>query len=213
MKIIIFSTLSRALLFLKRGELLYFMRLSYVRLISNFCFYLHKTYSMSDVDWPNLIKSYRGGQSTTIDSTTVSMNGQGTWHNKLFLSNLFLGAPHRNEPMDARLYKQQFLLQYLLSLFALGQFDIVWSPLSNVNYKISQIYKTFPVGSSFQNKPVNHLHLKFENFALDKLYIFWIPLAQLVPYEPKKNWRGSQKVPESSPQTKKRKRPKIVLRL
>ena len=78
MKIIIFSTLCRALLFLKRGELLYFMRLSYVRLISNFCFYLHRTYSMSDVDWPNLIKSYRGGQSTTIDSTTVFMNGQGT---------------------------------------------------------------------------------------------------------------------------------------
>ena len=47
-----------ALLFLKRGELAYFMRLSCVSLISNFSFYLHRTYSMSDVDWPNLIKSY-----------------------------------------------------------------------------------------------------------------------------------------------------------
>ena len=46
------------LLFLKRGELAYFMRLSCVSLISNFSFYLHRTYSMSDVDWPNLIKSY-----------------------------------------------------------------------------------------------------------------------------------------------------------
>ena len=181
------------------------MRLSYVRLISNFRFYLHRTYSMSDVDWPNLIKSYRGGQSTTIDSTTVSMNGQGTWRNKLFLSNLFLGALHRNEPMDARLDKQQIFLQYLVLLFALGQFDIVWSPLSNANYKISQIYKTFPVGSSFQHKPVNNLHPKYENFAFDKLYIFWIPLAQLVPYEQKNFWRGSQKVPQNSLKQKREK--------
>ena len=110
----------RPLFFLKRGELLYFMRLSYVPLISNFRFYLARTYSMSDVDWPNLIKSYRGGQSTTIDPTTVSMNGQGTWHNKLFLSNLFLGSLHRNEPMDARYYKPQLFLQYLVSHLALG---------------------------------------------------------------------------------------------
>ena len=41
----------------------FFMRLSYVRLISDFCFYLLRTHSISDVDWPNLIKSYRRSSS------------------------------------------------------------------------------------------------------------------------------------------------------
>ena len=60
----IFYTLTQALRAMKSGDLLFFfMRLSYVGLISDFCFYLLRTHSISDVDWPNLIKSYRRSSS------------------------------------------------------------------------------------------------------------------------------------------------------